>query len=57
MNHLTEAEALAGIQPPKLTKEEWKQLHYASLLAQFDAEKRHNNRLSYALLDQKKGAT
>lgn len=57
MKRLTEEEALAGVQPPKLTKEEWKHLHYASLLAQFDAEKKHNVALSYALLQQSKGGT
>ena len=43
MKRLTEEEALAGVIPPKLTKEEWKQMWRASLEAEHHAQNRTKN--------------
>jgi len=48
--NLTLAQALSNHTPEKLTKEEWKAMHYASLLAEQDAKIRHQNALFWANL-------
>lgn len=46
MKRLTEGEALAGVIPPKLTKEEWKAMWRASLEAEQHAKDRTNNKVA-----------